>query len=77
MSGLLYYCKRCRTGRAPLRNEREAEKVARFRTGYVGRQLECRHWIAVTDLPLHEDITQDSALNHENVQRKRGQNDAA
>jgi len=42
----LWHCRKCGKDQLPL-IENGKLKVARFRTGFVGIQLQCRHWVAV------------------------------
>jgi len=43
----LWICRHCHTNKPALLTARGKTKVARFRTGFVGVQLVCRHWAAI------------------------------
>ena len=43
----LWICRHCHANKPALLTATGRVKVARFRTGFVGVQLVCRHWVAV------------------------------
>jgi len=51
-----YYCKSCRAAVAAVQQANGREKVARFRSGYVARYLDCGHTVSVNDAPAATPI---------------------